>query len=492
MPDRYDRHDRHDDVDAWLSERIEPLSPPPGTFDLIKRRARRRKFRRLAITASSAAVIVAAAVTVPQVVNLPILRENPTSGPAARAGQSTSATPSALATGASSIAASSEQPVPKPALVPVNFQPSSVTFVSKRTGWVIGQAGSPGHCATQYCTSVATTTDAGRTWSGVPAPLAGAPDGATGVGQIRFLNLSDGWAFGPGLFVTHTGGETWTPVNTHGLRVTSLETVGDRVYALWASCTGTGPAYASNCSAFTLYSASAAGGGWAPVGAATTGLASGALGQAASLALTGSRGYLLAPDGTLYAGPVDGSAAWEKAGSLPGACRAGGTGTGGTGTGGTGTGGTGTGGTGTGAQPGEALLGAVDATDLILGCLIPESQNDPAAPVEQKLVYSSPNGGMSWIRMGTAPAHGIAASLAASPSASVILATDRGIELLPRGETAWRAATLTRAAPAGGFGYVGMTSVEQGIALPADPSAGTVWFTYDGGHTWKPSAVASS
>jgi hypothetical protein len=381
--------------------------------------------------------------------------------------------------------------------VPPDFKPTSVTFVSKRTGWVIGQAGSPGHCATQYCTSVARTTDAGRTWSGVPAPLAGAPDGATGVGQIRFLNLSDGWAFGPGLFVTHTGGETWTPVNTHGLRVTSLETVGDRVYALWASCTGTGPAYASNCSAFTLYSASAAGGGWAPVGAVTTGLASGAPGQAASLALTGSRGYLLAPDGTLYAGPVDGSAAWGQVGSLPGTCRAGDTGTGGTGTGGTGTGNSatgdsGTGDSGTGAQPGEALLGAVDATDLILGCLIPDSQNDPAAPVERKLIYTSPNGGKSWIPMGTAPAQGIAASLAASPAASVMLATDRGIELLTRGETAWRAATLTQAAPAGGFSYVGMTSDDQGIALPADPSAGTVWFTYDGGQTWKPSAVASS
>src|SRR5690349_20723705 len=386
MTDRYDRHDRHDDVDAWLNERIEPLSPPPGTFDLIKRRARRRKFRRLAITASSAAVIVAAAVTVPQVVNLPILRENPTAGPAARAGQSTGATPSTQSTGTSSIASSAQRRVPNPARVPPNFQPTSVTFVSTRTGWVIGQAGSPGHCATQYCTSVARTTDAGRTWTGVPAPLAGAPDGATGVGQIRFLNLSDGWAFGPGLFVTHTGGRTWTPVSTGGLRVTSLETVGDRVYALWASCTGTGAAYAGNCSALTLYSASAAGGGWAPVGPATTGLASGAPGQAASLALTGSRGYLLAPDGALYAGPVDGSAAWQKAGSVPGACHAGNTGTGGTGTGGTGTGGTstgtggtgtGTGGTGTGAPPGDALLGAVDATDLILGCLIPSSQNDP-------------------------------------------------------------------------------------------------------------------
>jgi photosystem II stability/assembly factor-like uncharacterized protein len=37
-----------------------------------------------------------------------------------------------------------------------------------------------------------------------------------------------------------------------------------------------------------------------------------------------------------------------------------------------------------------------------------------------------------------------------------------------------------------------MTTDEQGIALPADPSAGTVWFTYDGGQTWKPSPVANS
>jgi hypothetical protein len=469
MPDRYDRHDRHDDVDAWLNERIEPLSPPPGTFDLIKRRARRRKFRRLAITASSAAVIVAAAVTVPQVVNLPILHENPTSGPAARAGQSTSATPSTQTTGASSVAASSAQAVLKPAPVPVNFQPSSVTFVSKRTGWVIGQAGSPGHCATQYCTSMARTTDAGRTWTGVPAPLAGQPDGATGVGQVRFLNLRDGWAFGPGLFVTHTGGETWTPVSTHGLRVTSLETVGDRVYALWASCTGTGAAYASNCTAFTLYSASAAGGAWTPVGDTTTGLTASAAGETPSLVLTGSRGYLLAPDGTLYAGPVDGSAAWQMASSLPGACHAGQASPGG--------------------QPDQALLGAVNATDLLLSCLIPGRQGEQA---EQKLIYSSSDGGGSWTRTGTAPSRGTASSLAASPAASVMLATDQGIELLPAGETAWRAATLTAAIPAGGFSYVGMTTGEQGIALPADPRAGTVWFTFDGGRNWTPSAVASS
>src|SRR5690242_13543458 len=468
MPDRYDRHD---DVDAWLNERIEPLSPPPGTFDLIKRRARRRKFRRLAITASSAAVIVAAAVTVPQVVNLPILRENPTAGPAARAGQSTSTASATQKGHVGSAAASSAQSAPARATAPVpdNFRPTSVTFVSTRTGWVIGQAASPGHCATPYCTSMARTTDAGRTWTGVRAPLAGAPDGATGVGQVRFLNLADGWAFGPGLFVTHTGGRTWTPVSTHGLRVTSLETVGTRVYALWASCTGTGAAYASNCTAFTLYSASAAGGAWTPVGDTTTGLTASASGEAPSLVLTGSRGYLLAPDGTLYAGPVDGSAAWQTASSLPGACHAGQASPGG--------------------QPEQALLGAVNATDLLLSCLIPGSQGDQA---EQKLIFSSSDGGGSWTPTGTAPSSGTASSLAASPAASVMLATDQGIELLPAGATAWRAATLAGATPAGGFSYVGMTTGEQGIALPADPSAGTVWFTYDGGHTWKPSAVASS
>ena len=67
-----------------------------------------------------------------------------------------------------------------------------------------------------------------------------------------------------------------------------------------------------------------------------------------------------------------------------------------------------------------------------------------------------------------------------------MLGTDRGIDLLHRGDIAWQAATLARGGPAGGFGYVGMTTGAQGVALPAEPSAGTVWFTFDGGQTWKP------
>ena len=462
------------DIDDWLSERINPLPPPPGTFELIKRRARRRKIRRLAITATSAAVIVAAAVTVPQVVNLPVLNPNPTS--AAQAGNPASATPTSQGRAESSATA------PRPSVssasaasapVPANFRPTSVTFIGTGTGWVIGQASTPGHCATQYCTSMARTDNAGRTWTGVPAPVTGAPDGATGVSQIRFLNLTDGWAFGPELWVTHTGGQTWTQVDTHGLRVTDLETVGSRAFALFASCTGSGLTFAAGCTSFTLDSSPASGQDWTPVGAATTGLtdstAEGAASEAASLVLTGSRGYLLAPDGALYAGPVDGSAAWPRVGALVSSCTVGPAQLDG--------------------QPWQALLGAVNAKELFVACT---SASGSGSATQNKLVFSSPDGGISWLPMARAPAAGVGYSLAASPSGTVVLGTDRGIDLLPAGDIAWQMATLTGGGPAGGFGFVGMTTGVQGVALPADPSAGTVWFTFDGGQSWKPSHLDGS
>jgi len=464
--------DRHDDIDDWLGERINPLPPPPGTFDLIKRRARRRKIRRLAITATSAAVIVAAAVTVPQVVNLPVL--NPATKAASAAGQSSAGTPTSQSRTESSAATpqpSVSSAAPASAPVPANFRPTSVTFIGTHTGWVIGQAGTPGHCATQYCTSMARTDNAGRTWTGVPAPYTGAPDGATGVSQIRFLNLQDGWAFGPELWVTHNGGQTWTQVDTHGLRVTDLEAVGSRAYALFASCTGGGQAFAAHCTSFTLYSSPAAGSGFTPVGATTTGLtdstAGGAAGEAAALVLTGSRGYLLAPGGALYAGPVEGTAAWPRVGTLISSCTVGPARPDG--------------------QPSQALLGAINAKDLLMACT---SAASTSSDIQDKQIFSSPNGGVSWLPMARAPAAGIAYSLAASPSESAVLGTDRGIDLLPAGDIAWQMATLVGGGPAGGFGYVGMTNDVQGVALPADPPAGTVWFTFNGGQTWKPSHLS--
>src|SRR5215469_16674953 len=103
--------DRHDDLDSWLDGRIDPLPPPPGTFELIKRRARRRKYGRLAVGAAAAAVIVAAAVTVPQMVNLPV--ENPATG--AAAGNARTAGPAPNAAAPSTASSSATQIFPAPA-----------------------------------------------------------------------------------------------------------------------------------------------------------------------------------------------------------------------------------------------------------------------------------------------------------------------------------------------------------------------------------------
>jgi photosystem II stability/assembly factor-like uncharacterized protein len=451
--------DRRDDVDSWLDGRIDPLPPPTGTFELIKRRARRRKYRRLALTAGAAAVIAATAVTVPQVVNLPVLN------PATATGAANAHTPTPTSSAMPSTATASETPVPEaaPAPVPPGFKPTSVTFIGTDTGWVIGQAGTPGHCSTQYCTSVARTDDAGKTWIGVPAPVIGPADGATGVSQIRFLNLSDGWAFGPQLFATRDGGHTWSQVVTNGLRVTDLETVGDRAFALFASCTGTGTAFAAQCTSYTLYSSPASSDDWTPVGPSTSGLTSGPAG-AASLVLTGTRGYLLAPDGTLYAGPVNGGGSWRAAGRVP--CQ-----------------------TGTAqpdGQPAGSLLGAVNATALVYAC------TPPALPggLQKKLIFTSADGGASWQQVAVAPAAGVATSLAASPVETFILGTNRGIEVLPAGGTSWQRASVSGGVPAGGFSFVGMTTATQGVAVPATPTAGAVWFTYDGGQAWVPSRIS--
>src|SRR5260370_1217330 len=153
--------DRRDDLDSWLDGRIDPLPPPPGTFELIKKRARRRKYRRLAVGAGAAAVIVAAAVAVPQMVNLPVLNP-PTAAPAAN-GRASAPTPSA-SRGADTASSSAEAlPPPEFAPVPGKFRPSSATFIGTPTGWVIGQGETPGHRPTPYRTSVARTHNPGET-----------------------------------------------------------------------------------------------------------------------------------------------------------------------------------------------------------------------------------------------------------------------------------------------------------------------------------------
>jgi hypothetical protein len=465
-----------DRIDDWLDADVEPLAPPPGAFERIARRAHRRKVRRAAASAAGVAVVIGVAVASPGIVSA--LRG--TTRPPAPVAQGTPR-PTAQPTvtgGTGGVTIKSSSPIPSgtptsslqnPGQLPDNFQPASVTFIGPYTGALIGQAGHPGHCATPYCTSLAVTHNYGQTWGGVSAPRTGAPEGGTGVGQLRFLNNQDGWAFGPQLWVTRDGGAHWAQESTSGMRVTDLETADGHAFALFATCTGAGPAFGAQCTSYALYTSQAGSDQWHPVAGLTSRLVQPLTGQpaSASLVISGGRGYLLAPSGELLSGPLTG-AAWTIADSA-GPCTPGTPGPGG--------------------QPSGALLAAATQAQLVMVCASAASQ---AGDTQVKQAYVSSDGGVSWTAQGVLPATGIATSLAAAPGGLVVLATDAGIYRSADDGTSWQ---LARQGPAGaaagmtGFSYVGMTSQAKGVALPADPGLHEVFITTDGGGTWRASSV---
>jgi photosystem II stability/assembly factor-like uncharacterized protein len=468
-----------DRIDDWLSADVEPLAPRPGTFGKIQQRARRRKMSRAVMSAAGIVVVIAAAVTVPQIAST-LRSHGPNPGQPVAAGTPPTPAPSTVAgTGGGSPNTRSSAKVTPPGSalsaagsgnpVPANFQPTSVTFVGPNIGAVIGQAGTPGHCSTAYCTSLAGTSDYGTSWYGVSAPLSGAPDGSTGVGQLRFLNTTYGWAFGPQLYATTDGGVNWTRQSTRGMRVTDLETAGNRAFALFATCTGGGAAYGAHCTAFSLYTSVAGSGQWHPVPGPVSGLepSQTASGASASLVLIGGRGYLLAPSGELLSGPLTGGAwsvASEQEQCLPGS-------------------------PGPGGQPTGALL-AADSAKLVLVCT---SATDSATGTQTKSVIESADNGKTWTAAQSADVNGIAASVATQGSSLVVLATSAGLYLSTDGGGTWKLAHASPAgatATAGGYSYVGMTSATDGVALPADADLHEVFITTDGGQTWKAHAIS--
>jgi hypothetical protein len=469
--------DPSDRINAWLQAEVEPLPPPPGAFERIRRRARRRKAARAAASAAAVAVVVAAAVSLPRL--LPDLLPHASNTAATSPSKSTFYAVPGLRPGGqnapspNSTAASPLSAAGSDAPVPADFRPTSVTFVGPLVGAVIGQAGTPGKCGPPVpadCTSLAGTSDYGKSWYGVPAPVTGAPRGPSGVSQVRFLNLLDGWAFGPELWVTHDGGEHWRRELTGGMRVTSLETAGKRAFALFATCSGTGASYAARCRNFALYSSAAGSNSWQPVPgpAASLATASGGPGSASLVLVSGpaadpevGTGYLLAPDGTLISGPLSGR---EWTAQAPAPCQPG------------------------RAQPDGSPSGALLAAgsgDLYLVC---KAGAGTAATAD---VYASADGGASWKQEATGlAAAGTVTSVAAAQGEEVVVATTTGIEFSTDGGASWRVAGYTAgAAPVGGFSYVGMTSGSLGVAVPEDTGLHAIFITTDGGRTWRASQI---
>jgi hypothetical protein len=460
-----------DEIDTWLDRDVRPLMPPTGTLDRIRRTARRRKRRQATLAVAGCAVVVAAAVGAPRIVSALQQPQHGTRPPAvAQSPPTPSIQPSAGGTGSAD--SSKAAPVQRPSLhthlsvttsgtkPPVDFRPTSVTVVGNGSGGlvgaVIGQAGDASHpCATQYCTSLAGTSTYGKSWYGVSAPLTAGSSAPAGVSQLRFLNLQDGWAFGPGLWETSHGGWPWASENTDGARVTDLEAAGNSAFAVFATCTGSGADYASGCTSFSLYSSAGGSQTWSavPVPTAFRQMSS-SVPSSASLTMTGTTGYLLTPSGQVLSGPVAGGA-WKRAGTAPcapGPAQASG-------------------------QPADAQLTAWPT--LVLAC-----DTNVGGGHQTKIFVSST--GATWTPAGSLQTAGSVTSLSASITGQLALATTAGIYHSAGAGKTWQ---LAGAAPAGGFTYVGMTTAQQGVAVPADADLNEIFVTSNGGRTWTPSPI---
>jgi hypothetical protein len=496
-----------DEIDNWLERDVTPLYPPSGSLDRIRRRARQRKTRQATFAAAGCAVVLAAAIVTPQLIapgqhngqhTPPPVAIGPSS-PAVQPSGSNSATPDttkdghlpALPKHSRLSTTSSGTPVPD------HFQPTSVTFVGKNdgsggvVGAVVGQAGQPGHCATIDCTSMAGTSNYGHSWYGVSAPVTPGPAGSAGVSQLRFANLSDGWAYGPALYETSRGGWSWQPESSDGQRVIDVEAAPTRAFAVFGTCAGTGPDYAANCASFSLWTSAPGSQRWSPVNVppAYSQMMSPAS-AAPVLVISGGNtptAYLLTPSGQLLSGLVSGGN-WQAVGPAP--CKPGPPST-------SGQGAASQGATSQGAasQAGGAQL-AVGKGLLLLAC------DSPSASGGFQVTLHASTDGAHWHTAGTVSVPGRPTSLSSAAAGQVVLATTSGIEYSANGGHRWKAAKFASAGsstagsvstgPQYGFSYVGMTNTLQGVAVPENSGLGEIFVTSDGGKTWTPVAVSSS
>ncbi len=324
----------------------------------------------------------------------------------------------------------------------------SVSFISPRMGWLLGEHG-------QQAPRVIMrkTVNGGKSWTAVPAPAAPAADmfqsgpPPDAVGSILFTGKTDGWAFGPALWRTADGGTTWRRERVPG-PVVDLKVTGNRMLAV---ITRVGDPD------LRLYAAPVGSGDWRPVpGGAVSGFFT------ESLAVSGRTGYLLVSRveldrPVLLAGPAAGEAPWRR---LPEPC------------------------------PGgwSAALAAAPGW-LFVGC-----GNEPGAGNELKTAYLSLNGGHTWHRVASPPVGGYLGGATMSAGGTIFLFGERMDVYISgdRGRAWFESPSLRNAAGLANAGFFLVATAltdKVGVTFEKGVTAQQVWLTRDGGRRWSPVTV---
>ncbi len=344
---------------------------------------------------------------------------------------------------ASSTSAPPAPPATAAAVSLTGFKPASVTFVSATQGFVLGVQ----TCAGATCTTLASTSNAGATWSFVGTVPAAVGGSNPAVSKVRFATKNDGWAFGPQLWSTHDGGRTWVHQTTPG-PVSDVEASGGVAYALVASC-GTEPCAQGDRLLKTPVSSDA----WTAISGPKLGDGSG------SLASHGNTVWVVVNGGAASIfGMVVGGSSWHQ---LANPCAA--------------------------AGADLALVGVapVSTTQLFELCA-----GDPGAGSETKAVLFSSDGGAHATATSAAPARGgIASGIAAASTAVVAVPASSGASYVYRSADGGHTWGTPLNQGDGGVGYfdVGFTTATQGVAVYGNPSQGnsSLLMTHDAGATWK-------
>jgi photosystem II stability/assembly factor-like uncharacterized protein len=411
------------DLEELLRSRPEPLRPPPGRWETVRRRARRRRIIKLSATVLATVVVIGGGLT-------PLLLMNHDHASGQRlsiaAGPTTTTSSSGTGNGRKAISPAPANATPpatatEPALA--GFHPQSVSFVSQQQGFLLGPTAASR-------TALATTTDAGRTWS----RLATLPSSAKDAG-VRFATPLIGFLFGSTYAVTTDGGRSWATQPSPGY-ITDLETMDGHVYALVTPC--------ARCRRVVLYAATTA----APALRRVSGVPP-LIGDAVSVSVYKNSAYLLdtvkGGAGTVWS-TIDGTR-WTQQTSPCGTTM--------------------------GLITQWSDSGVAAACDVRLFGVGKES----------KQVFVSTNGARAWTPLATPPTKvGYINSVSASSPDNVVVGDDQsGLDVTIDGGKSW---SLRGPSMSDGASFVGFISGTRVVALPQDASDRFFTTSYDAGLTW--------